>query len=343
MARGSKIWYNGRIVDWDSASVHLLTHALHYGTAVFEGLRCYMTAEGPAIFRLYDHVWRLINSAKIYLMDIGYGADEIAEAVIHTIAANALKECYIRPIAFYSAGEMGVNPLKNEVDFAIAAWPWEAYLGENAMSLGVRCMVSSWRRINPLTLPPQAKCSANYANASLAKIEAVKAGYDEAIMLNTRGMVSEGTGENIFRVKRGVLSTPNAAAGILRGITRDTVIQLAMDLKISCHRIDISREELYTADELFLCGTAAEIAPIREVDGRQIGNGDYPITRRLQGAYAGTIHGWNKRHTDWLTQVSPLKIATLKVSLPTTPGRQHNPPELTLYYPYRGLPLSLRP
>jgi len=234
--KATRIWYNGKIIDWDNATVHLLTHALHYGTAVFEGLRCYKTDQGPAVFRLYDHVWRIINSAKIYLMDLGYEADEIAEAIMTTIDANGLEECYIRPIAFYGYGEMGLNPLKNKVDFAVAAWRWGAYLGKNALTHGVRCMVSSWRRINPLTLPPQAKCSANYANASLAKIEAVKAGYDEAIMLNTQGMVSEGTGENIFRVKRGVLSTPNAAAGILRGITRDTVIQLAADLNISCHR-----------------------------------------------------------------------------------------------------------
>ncbi len=298
------IWYNGKILDWDKAKVHVLTHALHYGTAVFEGLRCYKTDQGPAIFRLYDHVWRLINSAKIYLMNIGYEADEIAEAIKDTIEANDLEECYIRPIAFYGYGEMGVNPLKNKVDLSIAAWQWDAYLGKDALTHGVRCMVSSWRRINPSTLPPQAKCSANYANAALAKMEALKAGYGEAIMLNTQGMVSEGTGENIFRVKRGILSTPSAAAGILRGITRDTVIQLAADLNVECHRIDISREELYTADELFLCGTAAEITPIREVDGRPIGNGDYPITRSLQRAYQDAVHGRSEKHVDWLSHLS---------------------------------------
>jgi branched-chain amino acid aminotransferase len=197
---------------------------------------------------------------------------------------------------------MGVNPLNNKVDLGIAVWRWNGYLGNDALTHGVRCMVSSWRRINPLTLPPQAKCSANYANASLAKIEAVKAGYVEAIMLNTQGMVSEGTGENIFRVKRGVLSTPNAAAGILRGITRDTVIQFASEIEISCHRIDISREELYTADELFLCGTAAEMVPVNEVDGRTIGDGwNYPITRKLQRAFDDVVHGRNRKHDDWLT------------------------------------------
>ena len=301
MKQSSKIWYNGRIIDWDNATVHILTHALHYGTAVFEGLRCNKTDRGPAVFRLYDHVWRLINSAKIYLMDLGYSADEVAEAIKNVVIANDLQECYIRPIAFYGFGEMGVNPLNNKVDFGIAAWRWTAYLGKDALTHGVRCMVSSWRRINPLTLPPQAKCSANYANASLAKIESLKAGYDEAIMLNTQGMVSEGTGENIFRIKRGVLSTPNAAAGILRGITRDTVIQLASEIEVNCHRIDISREELYTADELFLCGTAAEITPVREVDGRTIGDGEYPITRKLQRAYDDAVHGRNKKHDEWLS------------------------------------------
>jgi len=236
-------------------------------------------------------------------MELGYNADEIASAITSTVHAIGLQECYIRPIAFYGFGEMGVNPLKNNVDFAIAAWRWDAYLGKDAASKGIRCMVSSWRRINPLTLPPQAKCSANYANAALAKIEALKAGYDEAIMLNLQGMVSEGTGENIFRVKRGSVSTPNAAAGILRGITRDTVIQLAGEVGIDCHRIDVSREELYTADELFLSGTAAEITPIREVDGRPVGNGEYPITRKIQQVYSDAVHGRGKKRADWLTYV----------------------------------------
>lgn len=300
MEKVSKIWINGQMIDWDNAKVHILTHALHYGTAVFEGLRCYKTDRGPAIFRLYDHVWRLINSAKIYLMDLRHSADEIAQATRSVVKVNELSECYIRPIAFYGYGEMGVNPLSNKVDMAIAAWRWGAYLGEDALKIGVKCMVSSWRRINPLTLPPQAKCSANYANAALAKIEALKAGYDEAIMLNMNGMVSEGTGENLFRVKRGILSTPPAAAGILRGITRDTVTQLAADVGVDCKRIEISREELYTSDELFLSGTAAELTPIRVVDGRKIGDGAYPITRRLQAAYEDVVRGRNKKYEQWL-------------------------------------------
>jgi branched-chain amino acid aminotransferase len=245
-----------------------------------------------------------VNSAKIYLMDLTYGPEEIAAAIRSIVKANGLDECYIRPIAYYGYGEMGVNPLPNKVDFAVAAWRWGAYLGKDAVKNGVRCLVSSWRRISPLTLPPQAKSSANYANAALAKIEALKAGYDEAIMLNANGMVSEGTGENIFRVKRGVLSTPPAAAGILRGITRDTVIQLAGDLGVHCSRIDMSREELYTSDELFLCGTAAEITPIREVDGRKIGNAEYPVTRKLQAVFEDTVRGRSQKYTEWLNYVT---------------------------------------
>ncbi len=303
MDKATKIWLNGDIVDWDAAKIHLLTHGLHYGTAVFEGIRCYRTDGGPAIFRLYDHVWRLINSAKIYLMELRYNADEIAEAIKSTVRANRSDECYIRPIAYYGYGEMGVNPLPNKVDLAIAAWRWGAYLGEGALEKGVRCMVSSWRRISPLTLPPQAKSSANYANSALAKIEAIKAGYDEAILLNVNGMVSEATGENVFRVKRGALSTPPASAGVLRGITRDTVIQLAAEIGVECRRIDISREELYTSDELFLSGTAAEITPISEVDGRKVGNGAFPITRKLQAAYENAVRGRNSNHSQWLTYV----------------------------------------
>jgi branched-chain amino acid aminotransferase len=300
----SKIWINGNLVNWDDAKIHVLTHALHYATAVFEGLRCYKTDRGPAIFRLYDHVWRLINSAKIYLMALQYKPDEIASAIKSVVKANGLEQCYIRPIAFYGYGEMGVNPLPNKVEMAIAAWQWDAYLGKDAATKGVRCMVSSWRRISPLTLPPQAKSSANYANGALAKIEALKGGYDEAILLNSNGMVSEATGENIFRVKRGALSTPPASAGILRGITRDSVIQLASDVGVECRRIDISREELYTSDELFLCGTAAELTPIREVDGRSVSDDTYPITRKLQAAYNDAVRGRNQKYSQWLDYVT---------------------------------------
>ena len=294
---------NGTLYDWDDAKIHVLTHALHYGTAVFEGIRCHKTEQGPAIFRLHDHAWRLVNSAKIYLMDLPYNADEICRSVKATVKANALEDCYIRPISFYSYGEMGLNPFPNKVSLVIAAWPWGAYLGEEAVRNGARCMVSSWRRISPVSLPPQAKCSANYANSALAKIEALKAGYDEAILLNTNGMVSEGTGENIFRLKRGFLSTPPASAGVLRGITRDSIIHLAADIGIECRRIDMSREELYTSDELFLCGTAAGITPIREVDGRKIGDGIWPVTRRLQRLLDDVVHGRNRKYAHWLEYV----------------------------------------
>lgn len=303
MDKGKKIWINGRLVDWDDAKIHVLTHALHYGTAVFEGLRCYKTERGPAIFRLYDHVSRLINSAKIYLMDLGYGADELAEAIKSTVKECGLDECYIRPIAYRGYGEMGVNPLSNKVELAIATWAWGAYLGSEGVRKGVRCMVSSWRRISPLILPPQAKSSANYANSALAKIEALKAGYDEAILLNMNGIVSEATGENIFRVQHGVLSTPPASAGVLKGITRDSVMQLAADLGIDCRRLEFSREELYMSDEVFLSGTAAEITPVREVDGRAIGDGTYPVTRKLQGAFEDAVRGRNKKFDRWLEYV----------------------------------------
>ena len=303
LEKASRIWIDGKVVDWDEAKVHVLTHALHYGTAIFEGLRCYRTGSGPAIFRLPDHIRRLVNSAKIYMMDLGYSVDEIADAIESTVEVNELDECYIRPIAFYGYGEMGVNPLPNKVSLAVAAWRWGAYLGENALKNGVRCIVSSWRRVNPLALPPQAKSSANYANSALAKIEALKAGYDEAILLNANGMVSEATGENLFRVAQGILSTPPASAGLLRGITRDTVIQLANDLGIVFHRTDMAREELYTSDELFLCGTAAEITPIREVDGRKVGDESFPVTRKLQAAYDEAVRGRNKKYPQWLSYV----------------------------------------
>ena len=303
MEKGKKIWINGQLVNWDEAKIHVLTHALHYGTAIFEGIRCYKTGRGPAIFRLSDHVERLINSAKILFMDLQHRPNEIVQAIRSVVKANGLDECYIRPVAFYGYGEMGINPLPNKVEMAIATWGWGAYLGEEAIKNGVRCMVSSWRKNNSLTLPPQAKSSANYAISALAKIEALKAGYEEAIMLHDNGMISEGTGENIFQVKDGVLSTPPTSACILRGITRDTIIQLAHDIDVECTETEIPREELYTSDELFLCGTAAEVTPIREVDGRKVGDGNYPITRQLQTAYQDAVRGRTK-HTHWSDYVT---------------------------------------
>jgi branched-chain amino acid aminotransferase len=303
MQESKYIWYNGKFCDWKEAKIHVLTHALHYGTGVFEGIRCYNTPKGPAIFRLKDHIVRLFDSAKIYLMSIPYDMTQVIEAVEDCVAANGLSECYIRPIAYYSYGEMGVNPMANKVDLAIACWRWDSYLGKEAESKGVRCQVSSWRRVNAAIMPPQAKCTANYANGSLAKIEAIKAGYDESILLNLDNLVAEATGENVFRIKDGIISTPPASDGALRGITRDTIIQLAQDLGMDFRRNSMSREELYTSDELFLSGTAAGVTAVREVDGRPIGNGKWPKTRRIIDSYSDLVHGRSTKYAEWLDYI----------------------------------------
>ncbi|MGD0145948.1 MAG: branched-chain amino acid transaminase [Nitrososphaerales archaeon] len=299
----SKIWMDGKFVDWDDAKTHILTHGLHYGYSIFEGIRCFSTPEGPAIFRLKEHTERFLNSAKIYMMKIDYSAKELNEACVELVRKNGIPEVYIRPIAYSAYGEMELNPMKSKISVAIASWEWGPYLGKDSVDKGVRATISSWVRVDSRALPPQAKCAANYANAALAKMEAIKAGYDEAILLNSNGAVAEGPSENIFKVKDDVLSTPPASSGILRGITRDTVIQLARDLKMNFYRNDMTREEVYTADELFFSGTAAGIAKIREVDGRKIGNGVFPMTERLSRLYEGTIHGKVKRYSKWLTTV----------------------------------------
>lgn len=304
MKAQSKIWMDGKFVDWDDAKIHVLTHGLHYGMAVFEGLRSFKTQDGPAIFRLNEHIERLMNSAKIYRMKLGYSPKEIAKACIELVRVNPSKECYIRPIAFTAYGEVGLNPLKSKISMAIASWEWGAYLGEAGAREGVRAMVSSWVRIDSRSMPVQAKCAANYANSALAKMEALTAGYDEAILLNTQGVVAEGPGENIFRVKDGILSTPPASSGILRGITRDTVIQFARDLGIRFFRNDSTKEELYTSDEVFFSGTAVGIAKVREVDGRKIGNHKTPVTDKIEKLYNGTVHGKVRRYSKWLTPVS---------------------------------------
>lgn len=300
-----KIWMDGSFVDWYDAKIHVLTHGLHYGFAVFEGIRCFRTERGPAIFRLEEHMDRFMNSAKIYRMKLEFSRKEIADACVEVVRQNGVSECYIRPIAYTSYGAMGLNPLKNRISVAIALWEWGPYLGAEAAEKGVRCMVSSWSRIDSRALPPQAKCSANYANSALAKMEALSAGYDEAIMLNSSGMVAEGPGENIFRVKDGILSTPPASSGILRGITRDTIIQFARDIGVTFYRNDFTREELFTSDELFFSGTAVGVASIREVDGRSIGDGNYPLTRKLQKMYSDATHGRLKKYSRWLTYVKP--------------------------------------
>jgi branched-chain amino acid aminotransferase len=235
---------NGDLVKWNDARVHFLTHALHYGTGIFEGIRCFRTSNSPAIFRLGEHIARMFESAKIYMMKIPYTTKDVATATKAVVASNKLEECYIRPLVYYTYGEMGLNPLPNKVGLGIACWRWDSYLGEKAEKEGVRCQVSSWRRVHSSTMPPQAKSTANYANASLAKIEALKAGYDESIMLNTDGMVAEASAENVFRVKDGIVSTPPASAGVLRGITRDTIIRIVPEMGMEFRRSEISREEL---------------------------------------------------------------------------------------------------
>ncbi len=298
-----KIWLDGQLVDWGEAKVHVLTHALHYGYAVFEGIRSHDTPRGPAIFRLTEHIDRLLSSAKIYRMKLPFTGSEIAKACVELVRANGVPAVYLRPIAFSGYGEMGLDPTKSPVQVAVAEWEWGAYLGAAGVETGVRATVSSWVRMDSRSLPPQAKCASNYANSALAKMEAVVGGYDEAILLNSAGMVAEGPGENIFRVKNGIVSTPPASSGILRGITRDTVIQFLAHEGIPFQRTDFTREELFTADELFYSGTAAGITPIREVDGRPIGTGAHPIVKRLQQRYEDAIHGRDPAYNAWLTYV----------------------------------------
>jgi len=301
-----RIWIDGSLVNWDDARIHVLTHGLHYGTGVFEGIRCYKTINGRAVFRLPDHIQRLQNSGKIYFMDLGYSKAQLQEAVIDTIRANVVEECYIRPIAYYGYGKMGVNPLPNKVSVAIAVWKWDEYLKENDAERGARLMVSAWTRIDNRSMPMHAKATANYANSSLARAEALKAGFDEAIMLNTNGMVVEASAENIFIVKDNLLITPPIASGALNGITRDSILTLAREYKIPCEIRDISRDELYIADELFLTGTAAEVKPVGEIDNRIIGDGkDGVITKHLKKAFETIVHGRDKKFSlRWLTPVN---------------------------------------
>ncbi|MGA9170737.1 MAG: branched-chain amino acid transaminase [Nitrososphaeraceae archaeon] len=301
-----RIWIDGSLVNWDDARIHVLTHGLHYGTGVFEGIRCYKTINGRAVFRLPDHIQRLLDSGKIYFMDLGYSKAQLQEAVIDTIRENVVEECYIRPIAYYGYGKMGVNPLPNKVSVAIAVWKWDEYLKENDAEKGARLMVSAWTRIDNRSMPMHAKATANYANSSLSRAEALKAGFDEAVMLNTNGMVVEASAENIFIVKDNILITPPIASGALNGITRDSILTLAREYKIPCEIRDISRDELYIADELFLTGTAAEVKPVGEIDNRIIGDGkDGVITKQLKKAFETIVHGWDKKFSQrWLTPVN---------------------------------------
>jgi branched-chain amino acid aminotransferase len=300
----AKIWMDGQLIDWDRAQLHVLAHGLHYGYAVFEGIRAFATPRGTAVFRLREHLQRLLDSAKIYRMAIPYSIDQLVAATTELLRVDRLAEAYIRPIAFSGYGQMGLDPTGSPIQVAIGAWEWGPYLGAEGVAHGVRAMVSSWTRIDSRSLPPQAKCAANYANSVLAKMEASAGGYEEAILLNGAGMVAEGPGENIFRVKGGVVSSPPASSGILRGITRDTVFHLLADERLPFQRTDLTREELFTADELFYSGTAAGLTPIRSVDGRPIGTGEYPITRRLQERYDAVVHGRDPDHDGWLTYVA---------------------------------------
>ncbi len=298
----SKIWMNGELVDWKDAKIHLLTHALHYGSGVFEGVRCYKTVDGPAVFRHREHMERLHASGKIYFMDIPYTVDELMEATREVIRANKVEACYIRPIAFRGYGEMGLNPLNSPIDVAIAIWPWGTYLGEEGLKKGIRAKISSFQRIGPNVLPPVAKATGQYINSILAKLEAINTGYDEAIMLDYRGMVSEGPGENIFIIKDGVIHTPPAHASILPGITRDSTITFARDMGIEVKETDLTRASLYLADEAFFTGTAAEVTPIREIDGIEIGRPG-PITKKIQDKFFQVTEGRDDNYKKWLDYV----------------------------------------
>ncbi len=289
-----KIWMNGELVDWDKAQVHILTHTLHYGTGVFEGIRAYSTPNGPAIFRLTDHIKRLFNSAKIMGMDMPYTVDELITATKETVASTGLDACYIRPLAYYGYGEMGLNTLPCTTDVAIACWPWAPFLGHDA----VRLKVSSWTRHDHNTMPPAAKTVGNYVNSSLAKVEALKAGYDEAIMLAPNGMVSECTGENIFAVRNGIIITPPLSAGALEGITQSSVMTIARDLGMDIRVDNIARSDLYIAEEIFVCGTAAEISSVKSVDDREV-PAPGPMTTAIAKVYIDAANGKVDRYKDW--------------------------------------------
>ncbi len=293
-----KIWMNGTLVDWDKAQVHVLTHTLHYGTGVFEGIRAYETSDGPAVFRLTEHIERLFRSAKILGMEIPYTVDEIIRATKETVRSTGLPGCYVRPIAYYGYGEMGLNTLPCTVDVAIACWPWGAYLGEEALTKGVRMKISSWKRLDHNMLPPAAKTVANYANSSLAKVEALRAGYDEAILLNNEGLVSECTGENLFVVRGGRVITPPLSAGALEGITQWSVIKILEDMGYEVEKGNIARSDLYIAEEIFCVGTAAEVSAINSVDDRDVPCPG-PITLQVAETYGKAVRGQIPAYKHW--------------------------------------------
>ena len=307
-----KIWMNGSFVKWNDATVHILTHSLHYGTGVFEGIRCYKTEAGPAVFRLQEHVDRFFDSAHICQLEMPFTRDAVREAILETIRVNKIDACYIRPLAHIGYGAMGVFPKENPIHVSIAVWPWGSYLGEEGVKNGIRVKISSFTRPHVNATMVRSKTTANYANSLLAKREALKDGYDEALLLDTDGYVAEGSGENVFIVRKGVIKTPPLTS-ILEGITRDAIMQLAMERGMRLVEQRFTRDELYIADEAFFTGTAAEITPIREVDNRTIGTGKPgPVTKELQAAFFDIVHGRDGRHGDWLTPVSPKQPAMKK-------------------------------
>ena len=301
-----KIWFDGELVDWEKATTHVLSHTLHYGTGAFEGIRAYMTDKGPAIFRLEEHMSRLADSCKILMMDLPYSVEELCKAAVDTVKANDVKEnIYLRPLVYLGYGEMGIFPLNSPVNTIIAVWPWGAYLGDHGSANGVRMKISSWARHHPNSMPTASKTVGGYVNSSLAKVEAVKAGYDEAIMLGTDGKISECTGENLYIVKNGKIITPPASgAGALSGIALNSVSKIASDLGYELAFESMRRDDLYLADEAFLSGTAAEIVPIASVDDRPVGNGKPgPITMAIQKTYLAAVRGELPQYESWLTRV----------------------------------------
>jgi branched-chain amino acid aminotransferase len=304
------IWMNGEFVAWDDATVHVLSHGLHYGTGVFEGIRCYETERGPAIFRHREHLERLARSAEMYYLPLGRTVEELRDATHELIRRNSLRSCYIRPLAFRGYGEMGLFAKAAPVDVTIAVWPWGAYLGDESKRTGIRAKVSSWRRISPNGLIPHAKASGQYLNSILAKTESANAGYDEAILLDEAGHVCEGSGENIFVVREGEIVTPPHTASILDGISRKSVIQIARDLGYAVTEREISRSELYLAEEVFLCGTAAELVPVREIDDHALGEPG-EITRVIQAKFEDALHGRAQEYLEWLDPVEqPSKVTS---------------------------------
>ncbi|HSJ94328.1 MAG TPA: branched-chain amino acid transaminase [Gaiellaceae bacterium] len=299
MRETEKIWMNGELVDWADAKIHVGAHGLHYGSGVFEGIRCYETEKGSAVFRLTDHLQRLHNSARLIQMELPFSVEELKAACNEVIGVNGLPECYLRPLAFYGYGELGVRPTGCPVDVVIMSWPWGTYLGDDALENGVRAKISSWQRIGPNVIPHVAKATGVYLNSMLAVLEASKAGYEEAILLTETGYVADGSGENIFMVKNGRIATPDLSSSILPGITRDSVIQIAQDLGYTVEEKNLVRADLYLADEIFMCGTAAEVTPVRAVDDREVGDPG-PITREIQSAYLDTVRGKREQWSHWL-------------------------------------------